>query len=96
MNQGQPIKALQIDDLLLGRLTLVLPIHRQDHVHGYLLVVTSLRSLTKVHEVRDVTIMPSRYAVGYSAAWHRTKRRCPAIVRGPRGVPQPMGPAVGV
>ncbi|MBU6433076.1 MAG: hypothetical protein KJS98_07150 [Nitrospirae bacterium] len=34
-----------------------MPIHRQDHVHGYLLVVTTLRSLTKVHEVRDVTIM---------------------------------------
>lgn len=69
MNQGQLFCPVQIDDLLQSRLALVSPIDCHDDVHAYLLVVPTICSLTKVHKVRDITIMPSRYGVGYSAAW---------------------------
>jgi hypothetical protein len=55
--------------LLKGRLALLSPIDCHDDVLAYLPVVTPIYGLTTVHKVRDVTIMPSRSGVDYSAAW---------------------------
>jgi hypothetical protein len=60
MNQRQLFWLIRIGDHLRGCLGLVSSIYHQDHLHTHVLVVTTTCSLTKAHEVRDITTMPSR------------------------------------